>query len=380
LYPSALRYFRHLTACAGTILVVCIGGCIKVACICADGNTLTLSDSFGILKGSVTSILGLRCFVCLDVDVLATNLGDVVSCGITGAGAGVTVGFVVVDMPTFDSCGCVNCDVLTATARGLCGCLEPFHHDGVGGYILVDGGGVSTGVTGVTSGVTGVPTCSIGFIICAAGVTSCVIGFIIGAAGVGAGFNGTTTGLPGINVGIADVVAGVTGVTAIVTDFGFGCLDAFGGGLAPGIYVDFGTGFGINCFRSGDNVSPGSMPGSLGGGGISGRRACCAGCSGTGAFGGGAENCCCFCCGAGLCATSGTGSCTACCRVGYCTDESGGSGAGVVVHRKSSPCSSDWFYSCFGTCPNLGKFRSNASFFLLSSYCFVCRANSCALC
>jgi len=125
LYPSAFRYFRHLAACVGTIMVVCVGGSIKVACLCADGNTFNLSDAFDILNGSATSILGLRCFDCLDIDVLTTNLGDVVSCGITGAGAGVTVGCVVVDVPTFDSCGCGGYDVLTAFARGICGSLEP---------------------------------------------------------------------------------------------------------------------------------------------------------------------------------------------------------------------------------------------------------------
>jgi len=197
-------------------MLVYVGGRIKVACLCADGSTFDLSDAFGILNGSATSILGLRCFDCLNVDVLAANLVDVVSCGITGADAGVTVGCIVVDVSTFDSCGCVNCDVLTATARFICGFLEPLHQSGVGGYILdddvldddvldddvldnnvLDGGCVTTGVTDVTSGIAGVPTCS--------------IGFIIGAAGVGAGFNGTTSSLPGISVGIVDVAAGVTG-------------------------------------------------------------------------------------------------------------------------------------------------------------------------
>jgi len=172
LYPNTVRYLRHLIACVGAILVVCAGGCANVACVCCDGNTL--SALVGILNGSATSILGLRCFGGLVVDVLATNFDVVVTCAVTGAGLAVTVPIGVVDVavltsafvvstPTVWSCACGNCDVLTAT--GCCGVLVPLHQAGVGlilcddDDIVVGGGGPvdgCTGVAGMFGGVTGV--------------------------------------------------------------------------------------------------------------------------------------------------------------------------------------------------------------------------------
>jgi len=206
--------------------------------------------AYGILKGSATSILGLCCFVCLDVDVLATNLGDVVSCG--------------------------TCDVLTACGR--CGVLVSLLDDD---DILVGGGfdtgladiagvagvtiGVIIGTAGVITGVTaGFPGISFDFDDCGACSSIFLLncGPIAGTSGSGCEL--VTCGADGVDIGSTGITVGATGITGGDTVFGFGCFAAFGGGLAPGIYVVFGTGFGIHRFRSGDNVSPGSIPGSLG--------------------------------------------------------------------------------------------------------------------
>jgi len=148
-------------------------------------------------------------------------------------------------------------------------------------------------------------------------------------------------------------------------------LVTYGGGLDPGTYVDFGTGFAIFCFRSGASVSPCAIPGNLGGGGRNGRCAVCAVCTGGVAFGGGAENCCSFCCGAGLCATFGIGFCAVICKVGYSIGEGVGGGVILVVHSISSPWSSIGFSSGFGSTPSGGKFLYMASCLILSSYFLV---------
>jgi len=214
LYPKTERYLRHFIACVETILVVSAGGYANVACGWCDG--ITLSSLVGILNGSATSILGLRCFDGPVVDVLDINLDVVVTCVVTGAGSAVTV--------PVGACG--NCDVLTACGR--CGALVPFHQLGVG-LILCDvddilvGGGSGTGVADITgiAGVTiGVIIGTVGVI---SGVTGVITGITAGLIGITAGFIGITAVFTGISVGFTGVTVGATGITTGDTAFGFGC-------------------------------------------------------------------------------------------------------------------------------------------------------------
>jgi len=153
------------------------------------------------MVASATSILGLRCFDG-PFDALGINFGVVVTCGVTGAGSGVTV--------VVDTCG--NCDVLTACGR--CGAFEPFHQ--LGGSIvprddvdLLVGCGSDTGLADI-SGIAGV---TIGGIIGTAGVISSVTGVI---AGITAGFIGVTVGATGITAGFIGVTVGATGMLLVL--------------------------------------------------------------------------------------------------------------------------------------------------------------------
>jgi len=120
--------------------------------------------------------------------------------------------------------------------------LLSLHQSGVGGYILDDdvlaGGGFDSGladIAGVAVVTIGVP--GIGFDFGDCGVCSSI--FVLNCGPI-AGTSGSdcelvTCGADGVDIGSTGITAGATGVTAGDTVFGFGCLDAFGGGLAPGI-------------------------------------------------------------------------------------------------------------------------------------------------